>query len=400
MLGNFQHNPDRLGGCCGAVENLIGLLPRRHRRAAPSPATGLLGALLAAEVDGDRLTDEEVIANVIVTMVGGQETTTNLIGNGMLTLLRNPRPARRGCATDPAIMPSARSRSCCATRARASTPRGCARDDVELGGKQIRKGQAVIAVMAAGNRDPERFPDPDRLDLDAAGQPAPRVRLGRALLLRRAAGAHGGADRLRDCMFQFCWGRLFTFSAQSRADDSSMPRSEQAGIHASDPRTDGARREGARDRSGRIGLCERDGDGGVIWVAGHVSAFQFSSIRAIAEAHGLTDCDGVVADIGMSSMMVDDPSRGFSFMREGPLDMRMDRNQALTAADVLNTYSEKEIADILYLYGEERRSRPIAARSCAPVRFTARRISLPRSNAFPAGRVTVRFILRRVRFRR
>jgi 16S rRNA (cytosine1402-N4)-methyltransferase len=86
----------------------------------------------------------------------------------------------------------------------------------------------------------------------------------------------------------------------------------------------------------------------------------FRRIRAIAEAHGLTDCDGIVADLGMSSMMVDDPSRGFSFMREGPLDMRMDRNQALTAADVLNTYSEKAIADILYLYGEERRSRPIA----------------------------------------
>src|SRR5204862_35399 len=59
-------------------------------------------------------------------------------------------------------------------------------------------------------------------------------------------------------------------------------------------------------------------------------------------------------------MMVDDPSRGFSFMREGPLDMRMDRTQALTAASVVNTYSEKEIADIIYTCGEERRSRPIA----------------------------------------
>ena len=68
----------------------------------------------------------------------------------------------------------------------------------------------------------------------------------------------------------------------------------------------------------------------------------------------------VLADIGISSMMVDDPSRGFSFMREGPLDMRMDRTQALTAADVVNTYSEKELADIIYIHGEERRSRPIA----------------------------------------
>ena len=68
----------------------------------------------------------------------------------------------------------------------------------------------------------------------------------------------------------------------------------------------------------------------------------------------------MLADIGVSSMMLDDPERGFSFMREGPLDMRMDRNQPLTASDIVNTYGEKEIADILYIYGEERRSRPIA----------------------------------------
>ena len=86
----------------------------------------------------------------------------------------------------------------------------------------------------------------------------------------------------------------------------------------------------------------------------------FREVAQVAAAHGFSGCDGVLADIGISSMMVDDPSRGFSFMREGPLDMRMDRTQPLTAAEVLNTRSEKDIADILYNYGEERRSRPIA----------------------------------------
>jgi 16S rRNA (cytosine1402-N4)-methyltransferase len=86
----------------------------------------------------------------------------------------------------------------------------------------------------------------------------------------------------------------------------------------------------------------------------------FSEIAGLAAKHGFTGCDGVLADIGISSMMVDDASRGFSFMREGPLDMRMDRSKPLTATDVVNTYSEKEIADILYTFGEERRSRPIA----------------------------------------
>jgi 16S rRNA (cytosine1402-N4)-methyltransferase len=86
----------------------------------------------------------------------------------------------------------------------------------------------------------------------------------------------------------------------------------------------------------------------------------FKEVASIAAQQGFLQADGVLADIGISSMMVDDPSRGFSFMREGPLDMRMDRTRELTAAEVVNTFDEKEIADILYAFGEERRSRPIA----------------------------------------
>ena len=86
----------------------------------------------------------------------------------------------------------------------------------------------------------------------------------------------------------------------------------------------------------------------------------FREVGPLAAEYGFLQCEGVLADIGISSMMVDDASRGFSFMREGPLDMRMDRNNPLTVAEVVNTYSEKEIADILYKFGEERRSRPIA----------------------------------------
>ena len=86
----------------------------------------------------------------------------------------------------------------------------------------------------------------------------------------------------------------------------------------------------------------------------------FRNVAAIAEERGFAGADGVLADIGVSSMMLDDAARGFSFLREGPLDMRMDREQKLTAAGVVNTYREKEIADILFNFGEERRSRPIA----------------------------------------
>jgi len=87
----------------------------------------------------------------------------------------------------------------------------------------------------------------------------------------------------------------------------------------------------------------------------------FREIESIVQEHGFAGLDGILADVGVSSMMLDDPTRGFSFMREGPLDMRMDLDQPLTAADVLNTYSEKEIANILFSYGEERRSRQIAS---------------------------------------
>lgn len=86
----------------------------------------------------------------------------------------------------------------------------------------------------------------------------------------------------------------------------------------------------------------------------------FRDIVSAARSLGFTEVDGILADLGVSSMMFDDPERGFSFMREGPLDMRMDRSQPLTAADIVNTYSEKEIADILYQFGEEHRSRRIA----------------------------------------
>ncbi|MBU1934844.1 16S rRNA (cytosine(1402)-N(4))-methyltransferase RsmH, partial [Patescibacteria group bacterium] len=70
--------------------------------------------------------------------------------------------------------------------------------------------------------------------------------------------------------------------------------------------------------------------------------------------------DAILFDLGFSSPHVDDPERGFSFQKDGPLDMRYDKRQKLTAEKVVNTYNEKDLADIIYQYGEERRSRVIA----------------------------------------
>jgi hypothetical protein len=164
MLGNFQHNPGRAKKTLQSVEEMVAYFRAAVIRDAAHPTEGLINALVTAEVDGDRLSQEEIVANVIVTMVGGQETTTNLIGNGLLTLLRQPDQLER-LRSEPTLMPSAveellRYESPSQHTARLA-PAGAV-----LGGTEIPEGAAVIAVMGAANRDPERFSDPDRVELD------------------------------------------------------------------------------------------------------------------------------------------------------------------------------------------------------------------------------------------
>jgi len=86
----------------------------------------------------------------------------------------------------------------------------------------------------------------------------------------------------------------------------------------------------------------------------------FSHIRDFVHDAGYEKVDGIVFDLGVSSLQLDQPERGFSFSLSGPLDMRMDQTQGATAADLVNYLSEKELADVIYAYGEERYSRRIA----------------------------------------
>ena len=88
-------------------------------------------------------------------------------------------------------------------------------------------------------------------------------------------------------------------------------------------------------------------------------AGRFGELDRLAQEAGFLPADGVVLDIGVSSMQLDDPERGFSFQADGPLDMRMS-GAGPTAADVVNTAEEADLADILFQLGEERRSRAIA----------------------------------------
>jgi 16S rRNA (cytosine1402-N4)-methyltransferase len=96
------------------------------------------------------------------------------------------------------------------------------------------------------------------------------------------------------------------------------------------------------------------------------------SFASLAEVQGLR-ADGLLADIGVSSLQLDDAARGFSFQAEGPLDMRMDPQSERTAEQVVNHLDERQLADVIYEFGEERRSRRIARAICRsrPIRSTA-----------------------------
>ena len=127
------------------------------------PRDDLVSALVTAEVDGERLERDDLLVNLLLVLVAGNETTRNLIGNGTLALLQNPDELQR-LRDDPALLDGAidellRFDSPVQLDAR------IAREAVELRGKRISPGQRVICLLGAANRDPHAFPNADRLDV-------------------------------------------------------------------------------------------------------------------------------------------------------------------------------------------------------------------------------------------
>jgi 16S rRNA (cytosine1402-N4)-methyltransferase len=101
----------------------------------------------------------------------------------------------------------------------------------------------------------------------------------------------------------------------------------------------------------------------------------FRRLEAVLDAQGIAAVDGVLADLGVSSMQLDDEGRGMSFRRDEPLDMRMDQSSGPTVADLLADVEEADLADVIYRFGEERHSRRVAravvrAREARPIRTT------------------------------
>jgi cytochrome P450 len=135
------------------------LVPRRRA----DPRNDLLTGLIAAEEQGDRLSEGEVIAMCVLLFIAGHETTVNLIGNGLLALLRHPEQLAT-VRRDPALVPAAveellRYDSPVQRTARITNA------EVELGGHALPAGAMVVAAIGAANRDPAHFVDPDRLDV-------------------------------------------------------------------------------------------------------------------------------------------------------------------------------------------------------------------------------------------
>ena len=160
---NVLNPPPVLEAAREATAELVAYLDRVVAERRQSLADDLISALVRVEDGGERLSHEELLAFSILLLLAGNETTTNLIGNGMLALAANPEQAAR-IRSDAACLPGAveellRYDSPVQGVVRFTTARA------EVGGREIEAGATVLAMVAAANRDPARFPDPDRLDV-------------------------------------------------------------------------------------------------------------------------------------------------------------------------------------------------------------------------------------------
>jgi cytochrome P450 len=160
--GPFQPQDvlDRARDSSNAVADYFRDLIARRRG---EPRDDLISALMAAEEQGDLLTEDELIATCILLLIAGNETTTHLIGNGMLALLRNPDQRRR-LQADPSLILTAVDEMLRYEGSVQMTSR-IVDHDLDFRGQHFEEGQVVLLLLGAANRDPEQFPDPEVFDV-------------------------------------------------------------------------------------------------------------------------------------------------------------------------------------------------------------------------------------------
>jgi cytochrome P450 len=172
-IGMFLGNPQRTVQQTQNAQEAVLALTEFFRRAAAErrrqKGNDLISLLLDIEEDGEVLTEEELYAQCVMLLGAGHDTTRNLIGNGMYTLLRHPE-AMAELRKNPELI-----RSAVEELLRYESPvqftGRVAKEQMEIAGVRVRQGQAIVFMLGAANRDPQQFKDPDRLDLKRSNNP-------------------------------------------------------------------------------------------------------------------------------------------------------------------------------------------------------------------------------------
>jgi cytochrome P450 len=157
-------SPERMEEIGRDIGEFIAYLRELFARKRETPGDDLISQLLQVEVDGDRLTEDEILAMVFILFVAGHITTVNLIANGVFALLTHPAQAAK-LRSDSGLVTNAVEEILRYYGPAETTTARFARDDVELGGQAIPKGDPLLVVLAAADRDPARFADPQSFDI-------------------------------------------------------------------------------------------------------------------------------------------------------------------------------------------------------------------------------------------
>jgi cytochrome P450 len=163
VIGLVRHSPNLMDRASQSLAEMTDYVTTLSKERRLRPREDLLTALVTVVDEGERLTQEELVANVGLLLAAAHETTTNLIGNGTLALLRNPDQMQK-LRDDPALVTSVVEETMRYDNPVQIVYRS-AIEEVEMEGKRLGKGQLVNMVLGAANRDPAQFSEPDRFDV-------------------------------------------------------------------------------------------------------------------------------------------------------------------------------------------------------------------------------------------
>ena len=163
FLGNIRIVSETYESAMKSVAELIDYLRELVAQRRKEPKDDLISALVMAEDQGDSFTQEELFSMCVLLIFAGHETTTNLIGNGILALLNNPSELAKLRQNPSLIVPAIE--EIIRYDGPVQTTTRTALEPLEIGGKQIAKGDRISLTLGAANRDPAQFPDPDRMDI-------------------------------------------------------------------------------------------------------------------------------------------------------------------------------------------------------------------------------------------